>query len=66
MTDMNIQDAINCISERLTEMADGAEAPPSIEFDVEWIDVSTIERRAWHPHVTIRASCTKTVSIADI
>ena len=63
---MKVQEAIDCIAEKLREMADGAEAPPRVEFDVEWLDISTIERSAWSPHVSIHAVAEKVVSIADL
>lgn len=62
----NVQEAIDCIAKKLMEMADGAEAPPRIELNVQWIDASTIERRAWYPTVSLTASSEKVVNLADI
>lgn len=67
MTDMNVQEAINCITKKLAEMADGAESPPRVDFDVQWIHVGTLDNpNAWIPNVSIKASSEKVVNLADI
>lgn len=66
MPEITVQQAVDRIAKELMEMADGAEKPPEVDLEVEWLDICTIAHRAWVPRIKIHASTVKTVCIYDL
>ena len=63
--DVSLQQAVGVIQRLLAEVAKGKKSPPSVRIDVEWIDVSTYEGRAWAPNISISAAVTQEVDLYE-
>jgi len=66
MSEITVAQAINRIAKALLEVADGLEAPPEVDFRVDWINCSTMTENKWVPSLSLSVESRRKVRIEDM
>jgi hypothetical protein len=66
MSEITVAQAINRIAKALMEVADGLEAPPEVDFRVDWIDCGTVTGPQWVPRLAISVESIRKIRLEDM